>query len=400
MPQPTSAPTRVPPPVTATTKPTVGSVPTAPATKAKPAASECSAVRPRSTTAGTIVGNRVLPGRTDLLAASPTVVDLPETAQWIVDDPTEPGQWLVMLTTGAIVVVTSDGDVQETDFTVDGPPEAVISESGDLVVGSAYADHGRFADPLPDTRVVGAAVAVALVGPTNRYGHGVLGDRIEASAVEMVDRCSNASTRVEIAAPSVIEGVSAIVADVDGDRRSDVLVTESNADVGAWLAAYNMDGLLIATSDAIGQGNRWRNQLAVAPTGPAGEVEVIDVRVPHIGGVVEFFQYRPDGRLERVATAPGEFTTHVNGSRNVDMGVVMDATGDGQPNVIVPTQARTQIGVLRRTTDAAHPTGVEVVGLIDLSAPVVSNFGTQATSRGPWLAVGTSDQRLHILPPQ
>jgi len=395
------------PTATAAAEPTASPLPTAisvvPAPSKEPIAAEPPAdclSSARFTTAATIVGNRVLRGSTDLLSASPVVVDLPSTAQWIVDDPTDIGHWFVVLDNGEVLRVDPAGTVSATGQILDEPPEVLSNPNNGVTVRSAYADHGLFSDPLPDTRVVGGPDVVALTGPTDRYGHGVLGDRIEASAIEIVRDCGDDRTRIEVPAPSVIEGVSAILADVNADLTPDILVTQSNADVGAWLAVYDLDGQLVAESEPIGQGNRWRNQMAVAATGPAGEVEVIDVRVPHIGGVVEFFQYRSDGRLERVATAPGEFTTHISGSRNLDMGVVLDATGNGQLNVVVPTQGRNQIGVLRRTTDAAHPTGVEVLGLIDLGGGrVVANFGTQATTAGPWLAIGTDDARLHIFGP-
>ena len=79
------------------------------------------------------------------------------------------------------------------------------------------------------------------------------------------------------------------------------------------------------TGPAIGRGNRWRHQIAVAPFGPNGERELVDVLTPHIGGVVEFYRMVGD-RIEIVATVPG-FTSHVIGSRNLDLALAADADG-------------------------------------------------------------------------
>ena len=45
-------------------------------------------------------------------------------------------------------------------------------------------------------------------------------------------------TRVSIDAPDVIEGISAIWADTDNDGVREIVVTVSNADVGATIVVY------------------------------------------------------------------------------------------------------------------------------------------------------------------
>ena len=55
-------------------------------------------------------------------------------------------------------------------------------------------------------------------------------------------------------------------------------------------SGFDDDGHLVAEGPTIGQGYRGRHQIAVAPFGPNGELELVDVLTPHLGGIVEFYQ--------------------------------------------------------------------------------------------------------------
>ena len=344
-------------------------------------------------------GNRVAEGRGAMDRVEPIDVALPEvpmlvlpvrsgwvgtgvalpgsTAELTVDDRRPEPRWYVELESGRGVVV---------DETL-----AVIERVGAERLGGV----DGFTDPLPDGVVVEAETfAAALVGPTDRYPHGALGDRIEASAVEVLGTDGRRRARFGPEPPTVIEGLSAVVADATGDARPEILVTQSNADVGAWLALWSPDGELVAESDPIGQGNRWRNQLAVAPVGPGGEVEVIDVRTPHIGGTVQYHRVVGD-RLERVAAQEG-FTSHRIGSRNLDLGIVADADGDGTLDVVLPTDDRSTIGILTRTPD-----GVEIRAEVPLPGRMSTNLAVTPTPGAEGaltFAVGTDEAVLRIWP--
>lgn len=333
-------------------------------------------------------GNRLFDGSVDL-AVPPMDVELEAEPLWVLSfDP--PGSWYVVLVDGSAVIISADGTVSPTDAPPPGEPPQLRRTDDALLVESSYVLHSLFDDPLPDTRVVtDGPFAAALVEPTDRYQHGIAGDLIEAAAVEVLDRCTGERTRIEIPAPSVIEGISPMLADLDGDGMVDVIVTTSNGDVGARLEAYRVDGSLLGTSEPIGLGGRWRNQLGVAPLGPGGIPELIDVRVPHINGVVEFFQLQGD-ELVVVADITG-FTSHVIGSRNLDMGVLADADGDGRPEVILYDQDRNQLVALERTVE-----GVDVLTQVGLGGTGVTNIAVQDVGPGAALAVGTSSGTLRI----
>jgi len=338
-------------------------------------------------------GNRILaqPAHGLELSAS---VDLPARPLWVIPFPVgeeRPG-WYVAFDDGSAAVVSPDGEVVEAEATAPGVAPEVDQRLGCAVLADAHEGQAAFTNPLPDTRVVESGeLAVALVDPTDRYGHGVLGDAIEAGGFEVIDAATGSRTRVRITAPSVIEGVSPMLADLDGDGAEEILVTVSNGDVGAWLAAYRPDGTLLGESDPIGTGRRWRNQLGVGAVGPDGETEIVDVRTPHLGGSVEFFRL-DGGRLVRVATSAGDYTSHTIGSRNLDMGLIVRVEADGPLGVLVPTSDRNALAALARTAD-----GTVETHRLELPAKLTTNIAGVDTPAGAHLAVGLSDNTLVIV---
>ena len=178
-----------------------------------------------------------------------------------------------------------------------------------------------------------------------------------------------------------------LLADIDDDGATEVLVTLSNSSGGARLVAYELDGSLLAESAPIGQGNRWRNQLAVAAFGPAGEIEIVDVQTPHIGGILQSFQLvEVDGSasLERVAASGGRFTSHPIGTRNLDMGIALDANLDGSLDVLIATFERDRLIAMSRSTGDG---GWEQVAEVALPGILTSNVAVSDSSE-PSVAVG------------
>lgn len=335
-------------------------------------------------------GNRVVPGETALRRASHDLA-LPGVATWVLADPAAPGErWLVVDATGSVWRVGTEAAELVASLPPGVAPLARLAADGTLVVLEAGGDRAGFREPLPDTRVVRAGLgSAALVGPTDRYAHGVLGDDVEASAVETVGDAGD-RVRIEIETDVVVEGISPLLADVTGDGQAEILVTVSDEESGARLRLYDQAGGVVAESEPIGQGYRWLHQLGVGATGPDGETEIISVRTPHIGGVVEAHQLR-DGRLERVATQPG-YSSHLIGSRNLDMALLADTDADGRSEVVVPTQDMTALGVLTRTGD-----GFRLLDTLPLDGRLASNLAAAVDADGQLhLAVGTSDGRVRV----
>jgi hypothetical protein len=344
-------------------------------------------------------GNRIAAG-CGPLTGDVLDVQLGSTPAWVLPDPSDRGgSWVVVLEDGTVDHVIDDGSgaavasrSQTPPLEPGHPPLARTTGENEVLVRSALGATGWFADPLPDARVteIPGAALVSPVGPTDRYAHGVLGDDAEASGIEVRDQAGPVA-RIAVGTGEVIEGTSVMVVELSADDPGpELLVTVSDAQDGARLRVYDLDGSVVAESEPIGQGYRWLHQVGAGSLAPDGELEIVAVRTPHIGGTVEAYRL-VDDRLELVARTEG-YSSHQLGSANLDMALLADADGDGRLDVLVPTQAMTELAVLART-DA----GFEEIDRLALDGRLTTNVAATPTAAGGLaLAVGTADGRLRI----
>lgn len=225
---------------------------------------------------------------------------------------------------------------------------AYIATNGDLVMQDAASQTRLPINALTDTRILidGNNRLLILTGPTDRYDHGVLGDRLEASSITLVETSPTLHVVQEILInePDVIEGLSPIWADINNDGKRDIIVTLSNNNTGARIAAYSEDGTLLAESEPIGLGHRWRHQVALAQFDPNTSPLLVDIRTPHIRGIVEFFQLN-DGKLDIIQEI-GDISAHSIGSRNLDSAIAGDFNNDGITELLAPNQPHTNLNVI------------------------------------------------------
>jgi hypothetical protein len=83
-----------------------------------------------------------------------------------------------------------------------------------------------------------------------------------------------------------------------------------------------------------------------------GVKEIVSVRTPHIGGMLEYFQLDGD-RLELVAVIEG-VTSHVIGTRNLDLALVGDFDGDGQSEALLPDNELRSLVAVERSAEGAR----------------------------------------------
>ena len=373
-------------------------------------------------------GNRLLSGRIDLLSVDPVIVPLEGVPVWVVGVPlgSDGSFWLAAFADGKLQTVELiGGDVKTRSLSIilpGGMPPALspsgeilnlsaeslaqfshpimtatgklayIDESGQVVIQDRGQAITVDANALPDARILsdGQGLLLVLSDPTTAYDHGVLGDAVEAGSVTLLDESGHILQVISAPDGQVIEGIMPLWADLDEDGQAEIIITVSGPSSGAQLLAYRQDGSLLAASSAIGTGYRWRNQMAASTFGPNGELELVDVLTPHLSGTVEFFRINGD-RLERTASISG-YTSHVIGSRNLDMALAADLDADGQFEVLLPNLARTALGVIKHASE-----GAVVLGELPLDGALSTNLAGVSLADGSLaLAAGTGNGVLMI----
>lgn len=273
---------------------------------------------------------------------------------------------------------------------------ALITASGDLVITDPNLNQvARLAvNALPDARILVDEHdrLLLLTNPTTIYDHGVLGDRLEATSFTLIETMPTAKIMASVNLPAnqVIEGIAPIWVDTDDDGNREIIVTVSNPNDGAQVVIYNESGERISAGPPIGRQFRWRHPIAAAEFGPDREIELVDVLTPHIGGSVEFYRQQNDA-LEVVAQLEG-YTSHVIGTRNLDMAVAGELDGDGKIELLLPNQSRTELAAIRHSSE-----GAEVAWTLQIDGQMVTNLAAMyIPGDGIALALGRQDNVMRI----
>ncbi len=374
-------------------------------------------------------GNRLVAG-SGTMPTVPLDITLAGRPHWVVAAPTPAGSiWVVILDDGqAQVFQVEGGAVSDSQFDVSMlPPEMppVLQVVGDratlLIPGPEASDHtnpvalqnGRYAyvdtlgrlcvidnervhilavNALPDARILmdEQGRLLLLSGPTESYPHGVLGDTLEATMITLIatDGDPRVIRVIEIEPGDVIEGTAPIWVDLDGDGAREIIVTQSNSRAGARIVIYNEDGTRFASGEPIGQGFRWRHQLAVGQFIEGGLQEIAVVRTPHIGGVIEVYAVNED-RLTIQAELSG-YSSHQIGSRNLDSALAADFDGDGRLEIVVPDQAQTALAGIQYTDME-----LDVVWEVPLGGRLTTNLAAIRLADGR-LALGAGHDRNQL----
>ena len=197
--------------------------------------------------------------------------------------------------------------------------------------------HGSVAIGLHDVR------RAWLAEPTTRYGHGVLGDGVEAGALA-VETQEGRVVRHRLDRNTVFEDLTPRLVDLDADGRDEILVVRSGADNGAAVSLFGLrsGGLEpLAGSAPIGTPYRWLNPVGAGDFDGDEIPELAVVRTPHIGGILILYQWRGT-HLEEIARRSG-YSNHRIGSTALGLGAIMDINGDGVDDIILPSQSRKSV---------------------------------------------------------
>jgi hypothetical protein len=256
------------------------------------------------------------------------------------------------------------------------PPERV--ERAQLIDGARVGEGTGF--------IAEAWIAV----PTLTYRHGILGDVVTGSELRATNRQGEV-LRYRLPDDAVFEDRLARMVYIDGQDA--VLVIRSGLETGAALALYGLDRpatdaaalVPLAQSAAFGVPNEWLNPAGVGDFDGSGHTLIAAVLTPHANGTLVIYQ-KQGAKLVPRYEAPG-FSNHRLYSGQLGMSAVVDANGDGIPDLVIPDATRHAL----RIVTFAHGKFTELQR-IPHDSEIVSNIAAQSLGgNGPSLVYALED---------
>ncbi|MEL6915699.1 MAG: VCBS repeat-containing protein [Pseudomonadota bacterium] len=138
--------------------------------------------------------------------------------------------------------------------------------------------------------------AARFIEPTERYGHGVLGETSEHAAIAVTFGDGRTAT-LRWDRPMVFEDVAPRLLDIDGDGARELLVVESHEDFGARFAVYNVAGdalVPLTRNPFIGTRFRWLAIVGAADLDGDGAIEIAYVDRPHLARTLRVWRLVPE----------------------------------------------------------------------------------------------------------
>ncbi len=217
-------------------------------------------------------------------------------------------------------------------------------------------------------------ITVVLTGNSDRYGHGILGDKIEATGF-VVYKNSKVIGEYQLENNRVFETLRATIADiVPGNSGPEILLTVSDEIGGARVEVFTLEGESLGSSDPIGQGFRWLHLLGVAPLGNSNENRVIIVQTPHIGGILKLLKWTGD-KLETDIKKNG-VSTHLMGSNNLNMAVLFNG------EILVPSNDFRSLKVFKVISNE-----LKIIKEIELGGKLNTNIFYDKTDESIWVGL-------------
>jgi len=176
--------------------------------------------------------------------------------------------------------------------------------------------------------------------PTEKYAHGILGDKIEAEQLVVV--VDSVFHDFKLPEDYVFEDIRPRLCDVDGDGKLEFITIRTNVSKGAGIAIYKVVGgqlVEYAYLPEIGTTHRWLNIVAINDLDNDGIVELAWIETPHIGGVLKVAKINT-GTLKVIAEK-AQYSNHAIGERNLCLSVLTEQSG--KKVFYVPNQSRNKI---------------------------------------------------------
>lgn len=176
--------------------------------------------------------------------------------------------------------------------------------------------------------------------PTSKYTHGILGDRIEAEQLVVVE--NGAFYELTLEEPYLFEDIRPRIYDVDNDNQPEYITIRTHVERGGALAIYKViNGQLMELSSIpeIGIPNRWLNVATINDLDDNGSVEIAWVETPHIGGTLKVASVENGNIVPKDEVR--EYSNHAIGEINLCLSALTNNALSKQ--LYVPNQTRDRI---------------------------------------------------------
>ena len=306
-------------------------------------------------------------------------------AEWRAEKVTTPARVNSIETVGDAVEIDAGGLWYRLSLGKTGPALTFLDEGPKFEHPEGALPNGRVATGTGD-------IARAwLTEPTDRYDHGIFGDKLTATALAIRRRDGTRQT-VKLGADAVFEDLTPRIADLDGDGRDEIVVVKSSLRQGSSLAVIGWRKNrydIVAETPPLGAPHRWLDVAGIGDFLGDSKKQIALVRQPHAVGMLELWAYG-GGRLDKVAELP-DAANHVAGSRAIAMSAVADVDGDGAADLAVPSLDRTRLRLIGFKPD------IHEIASVPLPAKAFTDIAVVAGANGPAIALGLADGSLVVV---
>lgn len=234
---------------------------------------------------------------------------------------------------------------------------------------------------LPERQIsIGNANAIyaQYAQPTVKYGHNILGDKIEAEQLVVLrDGITYTHT---LADQYVFEDIKPRLFDVDNDGQLEIITIRTHVTKGAGIMIYKIANNALtefAWVEEIGTPHRWLNIVAVYDLDGDGTTELAWIQTPHLGGILKVTRIEA-GKLEALSQVSG-YSNHSIGERNLCLSVVTKT--NSATRFYVPTQDRRQIVGFIFARGSIQPADT-INHLVNFSTSLASQYGFSHVVQG------------------